>query len=182
MDFEAVAKYVLEKFRAGRVRFAVIGGFALHAAGFPRATRDIDFLVHVEDVPAVKAILTGFGYDTIHESKDVINFWGKLKELGGIDFIIAHRPYALAMLDRAKTYEMLPGYNAKVAVPEDIIALKLQAMENDPDRCLQDMADVQWLVKNHKASLDIGLLKEYFGIFGKTEVLEGLLKDVAPTG
>lgn len=91
MDFEAVAKYVLDKFKAKDVRSAVIGGFALHAAGFPRATQDIDFLVHVDDVPAVKSIL--------------------------------------------------------------------------------------WLIKNHKGSLNIDLLREYFGIFGQTEVLEGLLKN-----
>lgn len=177
MDFEAVSKYILEKFKNNGVRVAVIGGFALHAAGFPRATKDIDFLVHVDDVPHVKNILMPFGYDIIHESQDVINFWGKLKELGGIDFIVAHRPYALAMLTRAKIYEMLLGYQVHVAVPEDIIALKLQAIANNPDRSSQDMADVEWLIKNHKEAMDIKLLKEYFGIFGKTDILEGLLKN-----
>jgi len=177
MDFEAVTKYLLDKFKLTGVRCAVIGGFALHAAGFPRATRDIDFLLHVDDVPAVKKILGDFGYDIIHESQDAINFWGKLKELGGVDFIIAHRHYALAMLGRAKVYEILAGHQVKVVVPEDIIALKLQAMANDPDRVSQDMADVQWLIKNHKGTLNIDLLKEYFSIFGQTEVLEGLLKN-----
>lgn len=177
MDFEAVAKYILDKFRLKGVRCAVIGGFALHAAGFPRATQDIDFLVHVDDVPAVKDILVGFGYDIVHESPDVLNFWGKLKELGGIDFIIAHRRYALAMLDRAKSYEMLPGYQVNVVIPEDIIALKLQAMANDPDRSSQDMTDIQWLIKNHKTSLKMDLLEEYFGIFGQTELLKEFLKD-----
>ena len=40
--------------------------------------------------------------------------------------IIAHRQYVLKMLERAKIYEMLPGYQVKVVVPEDIIGLKLQ--------------------------------------------------------
>jgi len=101
MDFEAVAKYVLDRFKVTGVRCAVIGGFALHAAGFPRATQD------------------------------------------------------LGMLERAKIYEMLPGYNVKVAVPEDIIALKLQAVANDPTRAAQDMADVEWLLRNHKECLAI---------------------------
>ena len=177
MDFEAVAKYILDKFSVKGVRCAVIGGFALHAAGFPRATQDIDFLVHVDDVSVVKKILGDFGYDIVHESQDVVNFWGKLKELGGVDFIIAHRRYALAMLDRAKIYEMLPSHQVKVVVPEDIIALKLQAVANAPERFSQDMADIQWLVKNHKGSLNIDLLREYFGIFGQTELLEQLLSN-----
>lgn len=177
MDFEAVAKHVLGKFSAQKVRYAIIGGFALHAAGFLRATRDIDFLVHSEDVPVAKGILNGFGYDIAHESQDVVNFWGKLKELGGIDFIIAHRRYALAMLDRAQNHEILSGHHVKVVIPEDIIALKLQAVVNDPNRLFQDMADIQWLINNRKGSLNIDLLKEYFSLFGQSEVLEKLLKN-----
>ena len=54
MDFEAVFKLILEQFSKHKIRFAVIGGFALHAAGFPRATQDIDFLLHHEDMPKLK--------------------------------------------------------------------------------------------------------------------------------
>jgi predicted nucleotidyltransferase len=178
MDFEAVTKYILDQFNKQRVRCAIIGGFALHAAGFPRATKDIDFLVHVEDLSKVKSILTGFGYDILHESKDVINFWGKLKELGGIDFIIAHRKYALAMLPKSKPYEIVKGCMVNVVVPEDIIGLKLQAMANDPSRVAQDMVDVQWLIRNHHQVLNKELLKEYFGLFGQETILEDIYKEI----
>ncbi len=63
MDFEAVSKMILGKFTEEHVRCAVIGGFALHAAGFSRATIDIDFLVHQEDMPTVKSILGPLGYE-----------------------------------------------------------------------------------------------------------------------
>jgi len=66
MDFEGVTRYILEQFAKNQVRYCLIGGFALHAAGFSRATRDIDFLVHHEDTVKIKAILTGFGYDITH--------------------------------------------------------------------------------------------------------------------
>jgi len=175
MDFEAVSKIVFDQFSKQQVRFAIIGGFAMHAAGFARATADIDFLVHHEDVGKVKSILTAFGYDIGHESKDVINFWGQLKPLGGIDFIIAHRKYALSMLERAKPYELLQ-YMVRVVMPEDIIGLKLQAIANDPSRYMQDMGDIEWLLKNHRESLNMDILREYFGLFDKLSELDRFLE------
>ena len=175
MDFEAVSKMILGRFGAQRVRCAIIGGFALHAAGFQRATMDIDFLVHHQDLPAVKTILMPLGYELKHESPDAANFWGMLNELGNVDFIIAHRKYALAMLQRAKPYEIIKGYTVNVAVPEDIIGLKVQALNNDPKRYAQDMADIQWLIRNHRQRLNLDLLREYFGLFNSVDQLEKIL-------
>jgi len=177
MDFEAVFKLILERFEKHNVRFAVIGGFALHAAGFPRATQDIDFLLHHEDTAKVKSMLSSLGYECIHESPDAANFLNRLSELGQIDFIIARRKYALAMLDRAKPYEIVKGHVVNIVVPEDIIGLKVQALHNDPQRYAQDMADIQWLIKNHRAQLDLDLLREYFGLFNYTDQLEKILKE-----
>ncbi len=176
MDFEAVSKMVLDQFTKQNVRCAIIGGFALHAAGFTRATLDIDFLVHQQDFLKVKAILLSFGYELRHESLDAANFWGKLNELGGIDFIIAHRKYALAMLERAKPYEIVQGYKVNVVIPEDIIGLKLQALHNDPERYAQDMTDIEWLIKNHRKNLNLEILKEYFGLFNCADKLEQILQ------
>ncbi len=177
MDFEAVFKIILERFGKQSVRFAVIGGFALHAAGFPRATQDIDFLLHHEDMAKVKSILASLGYECIHESPDAANFLNRLSEMGQIDFIIAHRKYALAMLQRAKPYEIIKGYTVRVAVPEDIIGLKIQALNNDPQRYGQDMADIQWLIKHHHKVLDIALLREYFGLFNCVDQLDKILAE-----
>ncbi|MBF0490566.1 MAG: nucleotidyl transferase AbiEii/AbiGii toxin family protein [Candidatus Omnitrophica bacterium] len=178
MNFEAVIKMVLERFREQKVRCILIGGFALHASGYSRATNDIDFLVHGQDVFKVKQILGNLGYDIVHESKDVLNFIGQLKELGGIDFILAHRKYALSMLERARPFEILQGCMVNVAVPEDIIGLKLQAMANDPQRKAQDMADIQWLIHTHYKSLDVLLLREYFSLFDRVDDLEKILEEV----
>ncbi len=177
MDFEAVFKLILEQFSKHKIRFAVIGGFALHAAGFPRATQDIDFLLHHEDMPKVKTLLTALGYESLHESPNAANFLNRLSELGRIDFIIAHRKYTLAMLARAKPYEIIKNYKVAVAVPEDIIGLKVQALHNDPERKSQDLADIEWLIRNHYKKLDMNLLREYFTLFNYTGQLDQILKE-----
>jgi hypothetical protein len=51
MDFEAVSRMIVERFGKQGVRCAIIGGFALHAAGFSRATQDIDFWCIIKTCP-----------------------------------------------------------------------------------------------------------------------------------
>ena len=71
------------------------------------------------------------------------------------------------MLQRAKPYEIIKGYTVLVAVPEDIVGLKLQAIANDPQRASQDMADIEWLIKHHHKVPDKKLLEEYFNLFDR---------------
>ena len=61
---------------------------------------------------------------------------------------------------------------------EDQIGLKVQSSSNDPRRRLQDMADIQGLVKEHYAQLDMKLLKEYFGLFDRADELEKIVNDI----
>ena len=179
MDFEIVSKLILDSFKKSNVRFALIGGFALHVSGITRATKDIDFLVNKEDMPKVKKLMKEFGYDLIHESEDVSNFWGNLSSLGAIDFLHAHRSYALAMLERAKMKDILNGqFSVKVVIPEDLIGLKVQAIANDIKRYQQDMVDIQSILEVHYKKLDMTLIEEYFNLFGKKDELERILQEL----
>ncbi|MFH0826529.1 MAG: nucleotidyl transferase AbiEii/AbiGii toxin family protein [Candidatus Omnitrophota bacterium] len=179
MNFEAVFKLLTEEFKKNNIRFALIGGFALHAAGFTRATKDIDFLVAKADMEKVKKIMESFGYELIHESEDISNFLGKMKELGKIDFLHAHRKYAKEMLERAQDKEILSGrFRIKVIKAEDLIGLKVQSSSNDPGRYHQDMADIQSLIRINYKNLDMRLIKEYFDLFERGEELKGLLEKI----
>lgn len=179
MNFESVLKLLIENFEKQNVDFALMGGFALHVAGFTRSTQDIDFLVDKEDMPKVKAIMSALGYELLHESTDVSNFLNKMKELGKVDFLHAHRSYAKAMLKRAKGQDIFGGrLKIKVIVPEDLIGLKVQASSNDHHRYHQDMADIEYVMKANRGKLDLGLIKEYFGLFGREKELEKILEKI----
>ena len=67
-NLEGLLKLVVQKFEESEVSYALIGGFALHAAGYNRATGDLDFLIHTDSVKTAKNILTSLGYKLIHES------------------------------------------------------------------------------------------------------------------
>ncbi|OGX06407.1 MAG: hypothetical protein A2Z88_07045 [Omnitrophica WOR_2 bacterium GWA2_47_8] len=179
MNFEKVFAFLLENFEKHNIRYALMGGFALHAAGYTRATQDIDVLILKEDMPKIKKFLLSIGYELMHESEDISNFRGPLKDLGQIDFLHAHRQYTKNMLKRAKECAILNDkFTVKVLVPEDIIGLKVQASSNDTNRHTQDLADIEKLLTLHKDQLNIKLLKEYFALFGREKELEEILKRI----
>ncbi|OGX34042.1 MAG: hypothetical protein A3C36_04045 [Omnitrophica WOR_2 bacterium RIFCSPHIGHO2_02_FULL_52_10] len=179
MDFEKVFKFLLEYFETHNIRYALMGGFALHAAGYSRATADIDFLIHADDMAKMRELLLNLGYELIHESEDVSNYKGLLKELGQIDFVHARREYTRNMLKRAKEYGILKNkFKVRVLDTEDIIGLKIQASANDPKREARDWADIEQLLTLHHDRLDTRLLREYFSLFGLEHKLDTLLEKV----
>ena len=176
MDFEKVLTFLLKNFEKHRIRYALMGGFALHAAGYTRATQDIDVLILKADMPKIKNLLISLGYDVVHESEDVVNFKGALTELGQVDFLLARRSYTKNMLKRAQECEILQGkFKVRVVTPEDVIGLKVQASTNDPTRHLRDLADIEELLKRHVDKLDLRLLREYFSLFNREDELDKLL-------
>lgn len=183
MNFEAVLRWLIENFNKYNIRFALIGGFAMHASGYMRSTQDLDILVFKEDMPKVKQLMNSFGYELIHESEDVSNFAGKLKELGRVDFLYAHRTYAKNMLQRAKDCGILDNsFQVKVLQPEDLIGLKVQSSSNDPARYHQDLADIEVLVRVNLKTLNMDLVREYFSLFHREEEFKNILDKIHSIG
>ncbi len=179
MNFELVFKELLERFREQNIRFALIGGFALHVAGFTRATDDIDFLIDSEDLGKVKEIMTRLGYELTHESQEFSNYWHPMVPLGCVDYLYAHREYSRKMLARANKHEKILGnIEIPVLIPEDIIGLKIQSIANNPKRYTLDMADIEYLIREKSGELNFNTIKEYFDLFDKGPELENLLKRI----
>ncbi len=178
MNFALIFKFLIENLTREKIDFALMGGLALQAAGITRTTRDIDLLVLSGDSPKIKEIMLKHRYELLHESEDILNFAGKNFGLGRVDFLLAHRKYTLAMLERAKEESVLGGkFKIKVLLVEDQIGLKVQASSNDPKRLYQDMADVRTLMETHYPKLDIDLIREYFSLFNREKELDDIIKE-----
>lgn len=179
MEFLAVMEFLIRAFQREHIDFAVIGGLALQAAGITRTTCDIDVLIRREDKETVRETMLRRGYELLHESEDVISFYGQRAELGRVDCLLAHRKYAVAMLGRAEEQEVFGGkFKIKVVRIEDQIGLKVQSSSNDPQRVYQDMADIESLMKIRLHRLDLDVVREYFRIFGREEELDVVLKRI----
>ncbi len=178
MNFELVFKELLQKFSEQNIRFALIGGFALHVAGFTRATNDIDFLIEAEDLSKVKNIMAQLSYELTHESLEFSNYWHPMAPLGCIDYLHARREYTRKMLVRAKKHKILENFDVPVLIPEDIIGLKVQSIVNNPSRHSLDMADIEYLLRKYQDELNLNLIKEYFDLFLWGEKLDEILKRI----
>lgn len=53
---------IVRAFARAKVRHAIAGGFAVGLHGYVRATRDMDFLVHGDDLTRAEAALARLGY------------------------------------------------------------------------------------------------------------------------
>ncbi len=175
MGLEATLERLSAALHGERVRFALIGGLALAARGALRATGDIDLLVDAEDSERLDALMEALGYERRYRSEDVAQYRAASAELSDVDFLFARRPYARAMLERARDEELGLGLSLRVVEAEDLIGLKVQSSSNDPRRRTLDMADVERLLEASAERLDLGRIREYFEIFERGAELDEML-------
>ena len=182
MKLEHVLKMLMERFRAEGIDFALSGGLALSTMDVVRFTKDIDFIVYEEDKEAVERIMTELGYEKQKFSTDeIVSYWSPLKVFGQVDFLLARRKYTRAMMRNA---DLKPVFGGELQVntvrPEDLIGLKVQAISNDPEnRYLIDKPDIQRLLKLHRDKMDMELVREYFRVFEREELLDEWLQEIA---
>lgn len=166
MNFRLVFEHLLGRFHENNIRYALIGGFALGAQGVSRATIDIDFLVHRDDMPQVHRMLCDQGYERQYGSENVSMYVSPLEVFGEVDFLHAFRENSLHMLQRAQEAKIFNGaITVKVADVEDLIGLKVQAMANDETRKTRDLADIESLIEANQSALDWDRVKGYFSLF-----------------
>jgi predicted nucleotidyltransferase len=88
------------------------------------------------------------------------------------------------MMRRASIKPIFKGkFNVKVLKIEDLIGLKVQAIFNDPEnRYLVDAPDIKQLLALHSDKIDMTLVREYFRVFDREELLDEWLDDIERNG
>jgi hypothetical protein len=171
--FNDVASF-LEGHGAGRL--AVVGGLGLHGHGVTRATMDLDLVVEAAAQPALVPFLESLGYETLHQSPGFSNHFHADPERGRLDFVYVDIPTANAIFAGCAPLLSLGQRQALVPRAEHLIAMKVQAMKNDPRREVQDLADVQALLRI--PALDRAEIRGYFekaGLADRYHALERTL-------
>ena len=170
MDFERVVRVVLEGVERHKIRYAVLGGFALGALGVPRTTMDLDFLVHRDDLDALHQHLIGVGYTLRVRTENVSHYRHADPAWGSVDLLHAFRSYSLEMLERARVYPAFGGtLQMKELQPEDVIGFKIQAVANNPLRAARDALDVEALMSHYRHRLDWNHIQEFYELFERGE-------------
>ena len=149
---------------------ALIGGLALAAHKYVRATQDVDFLVDAVDADRLHEALIQIGYRCIHRSEDAANY---VRGDEGMDFLYARRPAAQKLLAEAPERETEMG-RLHVVSAEGLIGFKLQAFVNNPRRT-RDIEDIRSLLHANRGALNMSEVKQYFVLFEREALLDELL-------
>lgn len=148
---DIVAKRILhamhvasEQIAHARVRYALIGGLAVGAQGYPRATTDVDFLLGPEAFP-----VHGGGIVTIAPGIPI--------SVGGITI----DPISIAKKDEVQLLRAIEESTTTHGIPvlplSTLVYLKLRVSRK------KDVADITELVKR---GLDVDATREYIQRYG----------------
>jgi len=153
--------------------YALAGALALHAYGQSRATFDLDLLTVSAAQQPLVALLRDLGYETLHLSPGYSNHQHTDPDWGGVDLIYVDQETAGRLFPVCAQRLKLGQRDAPVPRAEHLAAMKVQAMRNDPSRLLQDLADVQYLLR--LAGTDRAEVGGYFQRAGLTEWYDKLI-------
>ena len=147
MDFTKAIDAVAGFLEHEGAPFALIGAFALHAYGLSRATSDVDFVADSDVRGRLVPFLESLGYETLYASEGYSNHLHRDPARGRVDVVyVSGETSRLLFSGLGATLHIGPR---EIPVPraEHLAAMKVHAMKNDPDRTLQEMADIRYLLQ-----------------------------------
>ena len=170
MDFEKILPIILKEFKKENIKYALMGGIAMASWGIVRATVDLDCLVLADDLDKIEKIMKKYSYKCIYKTKNVSQYVSDTKIYGSIDFLHAYRDVSRGMIERAEVKKVFNNkYEVMVLCPEDLIGLKLQALNNDPKRKKKELLDIENIADILGSNLDWKTIEDYYKMFNKNK-------------
>lgn len=160
MNFAATFADVQAALGRTGIRVAVVGGVALASYGHPRTTLDLDLVTEAQFQDQVLAAMESLGYETLHRSTGYSNHLHSDAARGRVDFLYVRGATADQVFAGVRMRPGPGGIDVPVPAPEHLIAMKVHAIANAPDRLWQEMADIAFLVRLDQ--VDRGLVRVYF--------------------
>lgn len=127
----------------------IIGGRAMQAYGMDRMTYDADCAIDACDEPRLRAALVTVGY-VADEPRTTFARYHHLAQ---------RRPVVDAMLANASTFAKMFAASSLVTIsnslvripaPMHLVAMKLHALKQQPDRAYKDWPDICHLLERHR--------------------------------
>jgi hypothetical protein len=162
VNFGSVLDQLAAFLESQQIPYAVIGGLAMNAYGATRLTADADLIVPRRAQTTIVDELERLGYETLYRSDGYSNHLHANEQLGRVDFVYVDDHTAELILSTVRLVEIRTR-RLPVPRPEYVIALKLQAIRNDSERTLKDLADVKQLMT--LPDLDREEVRNYFQRF-----------------
>ena len=111
--------------------------------------------------------LEALGYETLHVSSGFSNHAHRDAEWGAVDVVYVDEETARQIFSASSSTLKVGTRDVPVPTAEHLVAMKVQAMRNDPSRQLQDLADIQYLLG--LSETDRAEVRAYFDKAGMRE-------------
>ena len=126
---------------------AVIGGVALAAYGYPRMTLDLDVVTDAAAQAHIVEMMEARGFSTLHRSPGYTNHRHEERTHGRVDFMYVRDTTADQLFGSIRHLAGPGGTPIPVPRPEYLIAMKVKAIGDAPERMWQDLADIGFLLR-----------------------------------
>jgi hypothetical protein len=174
MKLKELIKITLEFFKNNQMDYAVVGGFALHAYGYMRATRDIDFITRTDYQKKIVSFLESSGFETLYCSDGFSNHLHS-DRFSRIDLIYIEGETAIKIFSSSTEKLILGDLRIPVVSPEHLIALKLFSIKNNPARKFRELADIKEIIQLQNPDRD--LIRGFFTQFGQEVYFDEITND-----
>ena len=174
MQFDEVLRIWKDFFEREGIRYALIGGLAVHAWGRTRLTKDVDFAVDATSRPRVISFAESLGYETLYVSEGYSNHEHSSSVLGRIDFMYLSGETAERIFRAATERTVVGTATSPVASPEHLAMMKAIAMKNSPHRALFEGEDVRVLL--NVPGVDREAVREYYRRHGLLDLYDAIDK------
>jgi hypothetical protein len=176
-----VALRVARALAAAQVPYVLGGSVATSLQGEPRATRDIDFAVHLIEaqVPTLVAAL-GTDFDADEEAlreaarlrRSTNIFY--LPAVTKVDlFVRGNEGFDRSEMERRVYYQPIAGEaSIAVATPEDNLLRKLAWFRSGGEISDQQWRDILGLLRSGRSTLDRSYLASWAPVLGVSDLLE----------
>jgi hypothetical protein len=172
VDFERALREIDDFLDRRGTPWAVIGGLSLAALGFPRSTLDLDVVVSADAQDELVAHLEAEGFRTLHRSPGYSNHQHPDPVRGRIDVVYVRGETAEKLFASTLVTAGPRGMVLRVPKPEHLIAMKVLAIKNDPERLHQDLADIRLVLE--LPGVDVDEVRATFARHGLDERFDEL--------
>ncbi len=135
----------VELLNSNKVKYLLIGGYAIAFHGHPRYTKDLDIWLEMSEINAVKMmrVLEGFGFGEMDVSKEDFLREGMVVQLG-------YPPNRIDLINSPDGVDFAECYETKIEIEIDglkifVIDLKNLRKNKKASGRLQDLADLEKL-------------------------------------
>lgn len=159
-----------------RLRFLLIGGFAVNAHGHGRTTGDLDLAVPKADQAAWEALVVSIGHRLGESNDRFLQFESNSPNRLPIDVMLTNEPTFAALWDAAVEVQY-DGRSFRAVSIEHLIAMKLHVLKQAKlHRFLKDFQDVVDLARVNHLDLRSEKFRALFAKHGSVRLYEQVLR------